>query len=324
MYTIDTLQKTVKQLFEEQNFLFEPKTLYKPIEYSLSQGGKRIRPVLLLAACDLMGGDCQQAYNAAIGVEIFHNFTLLHDDLMDKSNLRRGKETVYRRWNENIAILSGDTMFAMAYQYFLKTPHKNMHTILNVFTETAIDICNGQQYDMNFETQLQVSLEEYLVMIRKKTAVLLAAALEIGALYADASETDRTLLYEFGIQIGMAFQLQDDLLDVYGDEKIFGKQTGTDIKDNKKTFLLLKALELADRQQYDVLERCFSVKYDDNKEKIESVLNVYTALGIKEKTEEEINRYFEKALCALQQISVPNEKKNILQQFVNQLLVREF
>lgn len=324
MYTIEAIQEKVKQSFGEQNFMDEPKLLYEPIAYTLANGGKRLRPVLLLAACDLFDGDCNQALNAAIGIEIFHNFTLLHDDIMDKSAMRRGKETVYKRWNENIAILSGDTMFAMAYRYFLKTPHSNLHQILDVFTETAIDVCNGQQYDMDFETQSDVSLTEYLTMIKKKTAVLLAGALKIGSLYANCSETDREHLYEFGINIGLAFQLQDDLLDSFGDEKTFGKPIGTDIKDNKKTFLYLKALEQASVEERNTLCKWFSETLTDNTEKIKSVLNIYDKLDIKGITEKEIENYFSKGLQELEMINTENDKKEPLRRFVNQLLGRKY
>ena len=324
MYTIEALQEKVKQSFAEQNFIYEPELLYAPIEYTLSQGGKRLRPVLLLAGCDLFDGDCEQAINAAIGIEIFHNFTLLHDDIMDKSPMRRGKETVYKRWNENIAILSGDTMFALAYRYFLNTPHKNLQQILQVFTETAIDVCNGQQYDMNFETSETVSLDEYLTMIRKKTAVLLAGALKIGSLYADCSETDRNHLYEFGINIGLAFQLQDDLLDAFGDEKTFGKPIGTDIKDNKKTFLFLKAMEQASDNDKDTLKKWFSQVSENNQEKISSVLEIYNKLSIKSITENEIEYYFSKSLQELEKINVAIEKKEPLHSFLNQLLGRKY
>jgi geranylgeranyl diphosphate synthase type II len=243
---------------------------------------------------------------------------------MDKSAMRRGKETVYKRWNENIAILSGDTMFAMAYRYFLKTPHSNLHQILDVFTETAIDVCNGQQYDMDFETQSDVSLTEYLTMIRKKTAVLLAGALKIGSLYANCSETDREHLYEFGINIGLAFQLQDDLLDSFGDEKTFGKPIGTDIKDNKKTFLYLKALEQASVEERNTLCKWFSETLTDNTEKIKSVLSIYDKLDIKRITEKEIENYFSKGLQELEMINTENDKKEPLRRFVNQLLGRKY
>ncbi|MBR4804260.1 MAG: polyprenyl synthetase family protein, partial [Bacteroidales bacterium] len=219
------IQDTVKQLFDSEIFISDPVELYEPIQYTLGLGGKRLRPTLLLAACDMFGGDIGKASAAAVGIEVFHNFTLLHDDLMDKSPLRRGKETVYRRWNENIAILSGDTMFAMAYRYFLKKWHPNMEAILKTFTETAIGVCDGQQYDMNFETQDDVAITEYIMMIRLKTAILLAGAMKIGALYANAPEKDIELLYKAGISMGLAFQLQDDLLDAYGDVSVFGKQT---------------------------------------------------------------------------------------------------
>ena len=322
MYTIEALQEKVKQSFAEQNFIEEPRLLYEPIDYTLAAGGKRLRPVLLLAACDLFDGNCDEAMNAAIGVEVFHNFTLLHDDIMDKSALRRGKETVYKRWNENIAILSGDTMFALAYRYILKTPVSNIHSVLDVFTETAIEVCNGQQYDMNFETQSDISMDEYLTMIRKKTAVLLAGALKMGSLYGKCTESDSDRLYNFGINVGMAFQLQDDLLDAFGDEKTFGKPIGTDIKDNKKTFLFLKATEIASSKDREILKKWFSCTPEDNTEKIKEVLDIYKKLNIKEVVEKEVEAYFEKGLADLEKINVETAKKETLKNFVNQLLGR--
>ena len=323
MQTLSEIQNRVKQLFETENFVRQPKELYEPVQYALSQGGKRLRPSLLLAACEMFGGNTAEAEKAAIGIEVFHNFTLLHDDLMDKSPLRRGKETVYRHWNENIAILSGDTMFALAYQYFLEKPHKNLHQILNTFTQTAIGVCDGQQYDMNFETMSNVSIPDYMQMIKLKTSVLLAAALKIGALFADANEKDTQLIYDFGINMGLSFQLQDDLLDAFGNVAVFGKQTGTDIKDNKKTFLYLKALEIATPQQRDTLQQLFATTPANPTEKINTVLDIYKILNIKTLVETEIEKYFQKALACVEEISLPKEQKQIMYEVVKQLLGRE-
>ena len=323
MKTAKEIQDTVKELFEKESFIQQPKELYDPIDYTLALGGKRLRPTMLLASCEMFGGDVCRAASAAVGIEVFHNFTLLHDDLMDKSPLRRGKETVYRRWNENIAILSGDTMFALAYRYFLRQWHPNMEAILKTFTETAIGVCDGQQYDMNFETQADVSIADYMKMIELKTAILLAGAMKIGALYAEASEKDIDTLYRAGISIGLAFQLQDDLLDAYGDVAVFGKQTGTDIKDNKKTYLYLKALQDADSTQQQTLRQLFATTPENPEEKIKTVIGIYDQLNIKQKVEQEIDRLFDEGQKLINAISVGEERKTTLKQIINQLLGRK-
>ena len=323
MKTAKEIQDTVKELFEKESFIQQPKELYEPIEYTLALGGKRLRPTLLLASCEMFGGVICRAASAAVGIEVFHNFTLLHDDLMDKSPLRRGKETVYRRWNENIAILSGDTMFALAYRYFLRPWHPNMEAILKTFTETAIGVCDGQQYDMNFETQSDVSIADYMKMIELKTAILLAGAMKIGALYAEASEKDIDTLYRAGISIGLAFQLQDDLLDAYGDVAVFGKQTDTDIKDNKKTYLYLKALQDADITQRQTLRQLFATTPENPEEKIKNVIGIYNQLNIKQKVEQEIDRLFDEGQKLINAISVGEERKTTLKQIINQLLGRK-
>ena len=222
MYTYKELSEKVQQYFAEETFSGTPEHLYAPIAYTLEGGGKRIRPLLMLAAADCMGGNIEEVRYAAVGLEVFHNFTLLHDDLMDRSPLRRGKPTVYRKWDENTAILSGDAMNILAWRYFLRLPHPRLHEILKVFEQTSMEICEGQQYDMDFESRNDVSISEYMEMIRLKTAVLLGCALKIGALYADANQQDVEHLYQFGIRIGLAFQLRDDLLDTYGDTATFG------------------------------------------------------------------------------------------------------
>ena len=323
MKTAKEIQDTVKELFEKESFIQQPKELYEPIDYTLALGGKRLRPTLLLASCEMFGGDICRAASAAVGIEVFHNFTLLHDDLMDKSPLRRGKETVYRRWNENIAILSGDTMFALAYRYFLRQWHPNMEAILKTFTETAIGVCDGQQYDMNFETQTDVSIADYMKMIELKTAILLAGAMKIGALYTEASAKDIDTLYRAGISIGLAFQLQDDLLDAYGDVAVFGKQTGTDIKDNKKTYLYLKALQDTDSAQQQTLRQLFATTPENPEEKIKTVIGIYNQLDIKQKVEQEIDRLFDEGQRLINAISVGEERKTSLKQIINQLLGRK-
>lgn len=322
MFSSLELQQKVQQLFADENFLHEPRQLYEPIAYTLSLGGKRIRPFLLLASTDLFGGDIDMAANYAIGIETFHNFTLLHDDLMDRSPIRRGQPTVYRKWNDNIAILSGDAMNILAWRYFIKKQHPNLLPILQTFERTSMQICEGQQYDMDFETRDDVSIPEYMEMIRLKTAVLLAAALKIGALAACAPDDDIQNLYQFGINIGLAFQLRDDLLDAYGDIATFGKQTGTDIKDNKKTFLYLQALEKADPSQRQLLTSLFKTQPDNPQQKINQVIDTYNTLNIRKDVEERIAQLHSQAATCLDSIHRPDEAKEVLRQMAAKLLDR--
>lgn len=323
MNTFKELLTKVKDLFEKENFVFEPRGLYDPIDYTLSLGGKRIRPVLLMAANEMFGGKAEEVAHAALGIETFHNFTLLHDDLMDRSPIRRGMPTVFRKWNDNTAILSGDTMFALAWRYFLRQPHSNLQTILNTFNETAIEVCEGQQFDMDFETRSDVTISEYIEMIRLKTAVLLAGALKIGALYANAPVADIEHLYQFGIHAGLAFQLQDDWLDSFGDTATFGKQTGTDIKDNKKTYLFLKALEQATPEQHNQLTILFSNNPEDADTKVKEVLSIYEKLNIRTLTEQAIEEEFHLAEESLKAIQLPEERKSTLYEISKSLLGRD-
>ena len=323
MHTLTDILNHTKNLFEKENFTFQPEGLYAPIDYTLRLGGKRIRPVMLMIANEMFGGNLEDVEHAALGIETFHNFTLLHDDLMDKSPIRRGKSTVYRKWNENTAILSGDTMFAMAWRFFLRKNHSNLCSILNCFNDTAIEVCEGQQYDMEFETRNDVTINEYLEMIRLKTAVLLAGALKIGGLFANAPTEDLEHLYQFGIQIGLAFQLQDDLLDTYGDTATFGKQTGTDIKDNKKTYLYLKALELATTEQKSQLQSLFSTTPVNPANKIAKVLDIYNQIGIQSEVEKAINNHFSAAQNELAAIRISEDKKSTLKSLADTLLRRK-
>ena len=288
----------VQQIFDEEQFDAEPHELYKPIDYTLKLGGKRIRPTLLMAAAAMFGGSEESVRNAALGIETFHNFTLLHDDLMDRSPLRRGKPTVYVKWDENTAVLSGDTMYALAWRYFLRQPTPHLQEILQCFCETAIEVCEGQQKDMNFERQglANVDLDAYLDMIRQKTAVLLAGALKIGALYAGAPKEEVDRLYRFGIHIGLAFQMQDDLLDGYGDTAVFGKKTGQDIRDNKISFLPLTALRTGSEDQKKQLLSLFSAKDNmDEEDKVHCVMSIYEAMNLKSEVEKNIATEFGKA-----------------------------
>ncbi|MBR6899828.1 MAG: polyprenyl synthetase family protein [Bacteroidales bacterium] len=323
--------KVVEGIFESEVFVAEPKELYEPIDYTLRLGGKRIRPTLLLAADALFGGNIEEAKGAALGIETFHNFTLLHDDLMDRSPLRRGQPTVYCKWDENIAILSGDTMYALAWRYFLRQPSPRLHEILQCFNETAIEVCEGQQKDMNFERsgvatdgeqhcRGRVSIDEYMDMIRQKTAVLLAGALKIGALYAGAPEEEVEKLYRFGIHLGLAFQLQDDLLDGYGDTAVFGKKTGQDIRDNKKTYLPLRAAQLCNGEQQRELENLFADKDNiDEEEKVRRVMALYEAVGLKGEVEKAIGAEFALAEEMLDGIVADEERKLPLRELMEML-----
>ncbi len=302
----------VERIFASETFVADPVELYEPIDYTLRLGGKRIRPTLLLAADALFGGDPGQARDAALGIETFHNFTLLHDDLMDRSPLRRGKPTVYCKWDDNTAILSGDTMYALAWRYFLRQPSPRLHEILQCFNETAIEVCEGQQKDMNFERRTldEVSLDDYMDMIRQKTAVLLAGALKIGALYAGAPQHEVEHLYAFGVHLGLAFQLQDDLLDGYGDTAVFGKKTGQDIRDNKKTFLPLLAATLCTPGQKDELYNLFGSKDNmDEEEKVRKVMQLYDTVGLRTAVEKAIEVEFGYAEKMLDTIGAPEELK---------------
>lgn len=326
MNNIKNYLDRVAEIFAEEQFVFEPHELYDPIDYTLRLGGKRIRPTLLLAANALFGGKEEEVRGAALGIETFHNFTLLHDDLMDRSPLRRGQPTVYTKWGDNTAILSGDTMFALAWRYFLRQPSPRLQEILQCFNETAIEVCEGQQKDMNFETLSleEVSLDDYMDMIRQKTAVLLAGALKIGALYAGASKEEIAKLYEFGIHMGLAFQLQDDLLDGYGDTAVFGKKTGQDIRDNKKSYLPITALNLCSPEQKKELTTLFSPQDTfDEEEKIRRVMALYDTIGLHATLDKAISEEFEKAQQCLNDIQVPEEKKTPLRELMENLVGRK-
>ena len=276
MRTFEEICRTIEEALARLTFDQPPRSLFDPITYTLSLGGKRIRPALALMACDLFGGKNEDVLQPALGLEVFHNFTLLHDDLMDEADRRRDKPTVHKLWNPNVAILSGDAMLICAYQLVAKANDK---AILELFSRTALEICAGQQYDMEFESRSDVTEEEYLEMIRLKTAVLLACALKVGAMIGGASTADADALYDYGIHIGLAFQLQDDLLDVYGDPKTFGKNIGGDILCNKKTFLLINALSVASEEQRQVMEDWMARKTYDAQEKIAAFTNLYNELS---------------------------------------------
>jgi geranylgeranyl diphosphate synthase type II len=307
------------------NFQFgdEPAELYEPIKYILSLGGKRLRPVLTLMACQLFDKDFSKAIYPALGVEVFHNFTLLHDDIMDNAPMRRGKKTVHEKWNENVAILSGDVMLVKAYDLFLKSAHPDISTIIGKFNKCASEVCEGQQYDMNFERRDTVSEEEYLNMIRLKTAVLLGFAVELGAIIGGADRATSEKLCTFGANIGIGFQLKDDLLDIYASAEKFGKQTGGDIISNKKTFLLIKALELSQGDDKKKLDLWLNKQDFDPQEKVREVVSIYDNLGIKALTEEKMNEFLDAGLKMLDSLPIENERMKPLKDLTLQLIDRE-
>ena len=300
----------------------KPKSLYEPVEYVLSLGGKRIRPVLMLMGYNLWRQHPEDILMPAIGLETYHNYTLLHDDLMDNADVRRGHQTVHRRWDANKAILSGDSMLVLAYQRMQQVPADKLPAVLDLFTETALEIGEGQEYDMTFETRNDVTEDEYIEMIRLKTSVLLACALKIGALLADAPQEDADRLYRFGEQLGLAFQLQDDLLDVYGDPKVFGKAIGGDITSNKKTYMLINAVNHANAEQRKELEQWIAAKDFNREEKVAAVTRLYDEIGIRQLCEEKINYYFSQARKTLSQVQVPEDRKAALFAYMDDLLHR--
>ena len=299
----------------------EPRNLYEPIDYILQLGGKRLRPVLTLIATDLFGGDYRKALPAAAAVEVFHNFSLVHDDIMDNASLRRGKATVHQKWNSNIAILSGDAMLICAYRLLESYPLDTFAALAKLFSKTALEVCEGQQWDMDFETQAQVSIPQYLQMIRYKTAVLVGAALQMGAIIAGASIKNQRFIYDFGVTIGLAFQLQDDYLDTFGDEA-FGKKIGGDILENKKTILYLKALDLADEAQRNTLIAQYTTS-EENDAKIAIVTQLFRQTGAAEAVRDEITRTTDEALNLLEHITISDEKRAYLKQFALELMNRK-
>jgi len=300
----------------------KPIELYSPIKYTLSFGGKRIRPVTTLMGCELFCDNYEKALPQAIAIELFHNFTLIHDDIMDNAPIRRGKETVFKKWNSNIAILSGDTLFAMAYQYAQQANKDILGDTLNVFNKTAIEVCEGQQFDLNYEVNNNVNVDEYINMIRLKTGVLFGASLKIGALVGGATKKDADLLYDFGVNIGLGFQLKDDLLDTFGNEDVFGKKTGGDIITNKKTFLYLKALEIADKQTKDLLISLYNSPEIEDDLKIKSTKSIFTRLKVDEAANIEIDKFFIAGMESLDRINVAKKKKEFLREVAIKMIDR--
>jgi len=324
MPTAENLLLSVNEALDRENFNREPHELYQPVVYIMSLGGKRIRPVLLLMTVDMYGGDIDTAMPAALGLEIFHNFSLVHDDIMDRAPLRRGKPTVHEKWNANTAILSGDTMLVKAYEQFLRLPDHLIKPSLEVFSLTSTGVCEGQQMDMNFEEKLDVSIPDYLEMIRLKTAVLIGAALKMGSLIAGAPADDQRLLFEFGIHTGLLFQLRDDLLDTYGNADVFGKKQYGDIIANKKTYLYLKALEHTTGKDRIKLAELYTNPAIDPEAKVKRVLKYFNEARVKEATEEKIQEYYELAHQAFDSLQVEESRKEPLRKYTEQLMGRNY
>jgi len=317
MYTLLEARNLVEKHIQTYSIPDTPPELYEPVKYVLSLGGKRIRPALVLLACDMFSNGVESALIPAMAIEIFHNFTLLHDDIMDRSEMRRGHPTVHIKYSENVAILSGDVMSILASRLMNQSPGVVLHKVQDIFTMTAMQVCEGQQMDMNFESLLTVSEQEYLNMIELKTAVLIAASLKIGAILGGASDTDADDLYEFGRNLGIAFQLQDDLLDTYGEQDVIGKRLGTDIVDNKKTFLMIQALSHASPTQKKELTGWLSRKDSDSAEKISAIISIFDLLEIKDLTETRIRDYYSRALSKLDHLNKPDEAKAELYNFAS-------
>ena len=321
MQEISAYTNYIEREIARLDFPLKPSNLYDPLRYFMQLGGKRMRPILTLLGAELFGEQKENAINAALSVETFHNFSLIHDDLMDEALLRRNQASVHEKWNQNIAILSGDVLFVKAFQLLAKHDSKHLSHLLDLFNKTAIEVCEGQQMDMDFETRTDVSIAEYIEMIRLKTSVLLGCALEMGAIIANATENDKRHLYEFGQNIGIAFQIQDDILDLYADPEKFGKQVGGDVISNKKTLLNLKALELASTQQLEDLKE-LAIEKDHSKKIIETT-QIYNEIKAKEACEAVMQAYYEKAITALNAIEIDQNQKIPLQQLAQYLMQRE-
>ena len=322
MYSWEELRNRVNDFISNLKYAREPLALYEPITYTIAQGGKRVRPVALLMAYNLYKEDVEKALYPAVAMETYHNYTLIHDDVMDKATIRRGQPTVWKKWGENEAILSGDTMFVLAYEFLAHVDDDKLPAALALFNEMAKEIGEGQQYDMEFETRGNVTEEEYINMIRLKTSVLIANCMKLGAMLAGASQEDADNLYRYGETVGLAFQLQDDLLDVYGDAAVFGKKIGGDICCNKKTFLLIKAMELASPQQRKELEEWMAQENFDADAKIEYFTSLYNSMGVRALCEERIAALFANCDSYLDAVSVSPERKSIIKSFADSLLNR--
>lgn len=323
MYTFDKILSFINAEIDKLNWSKQPIGLYEPIGYVLSLGGKRIRPAIMLMSYNLYADDMMSVIKPALGLEVFHNFTLLHDDIMDRADMRRGQMTVHKKWDDNTAILSGDVMQIEAYKLIAETPKKHLKEVLDLFSKTAAEICEGQQLDMEFEERVNVSTDDYIEMIRLKTAVLMAAGAKIGAILGGGNDKDASNLYNFGKAIGLVFQLKDDLLDVYGNEESFGKKIGGDILCNKKTFLLIQALKKSEGKDADELNYWLN-NNDENveDEKIKAVTDIYNRLNIREICEEKMKYFYREALDNLDKVQIPNNKKSELRKLAEKLMYR--
>ncbi|TRX58690.1 polyprenyl synthetase family protein [Fulvivirga sp. M361] len=320
---LDQLKQLISEAIEQQQYGNHPEELYEPIRYLMALGGKRLRPLLTLLGYTLFQNDPEKIVKQALAVEVFHNFTLMHDDIMDEAPLRRGKPTVHEKWDRNTAILSGDVMLVKAYEILIDVERKYLPKVLRLFNKCAAEVCEGQQMDMAFESKDFVGQKEYLEMIRLKTAVLLGMSLRLGALLAGASKSEQKALYRFGVNIGIGFQLMDDLLDVYADKQKFGKQVGGDIIANKKTFLLIKALETSDGELKTELQQWLGKKKFDPEEKVTAVTDIYNRLNIKELTTKQMDLHFQEGFKSLAKMKVGPSRKAMLRQFTETLIARE-
>ena len=321
-YTNDTILKLFESALGQLQTPEEPELLYLPIIYSMSGGGKRLRPVLLLLTVDAFGGDVEAALPAGMAVEVFHNFTLLHDDIMDNAMMRRGQPSVYAKWGGNVALLSGDTMLIMAYKYLARIGSDKLHRVLNIFSDMAIEVCEGQQYDMDFESAPKVTVEDYIQMIERKTSALLSGSAMIGATLAGASEDDIRKMYRFATELGLAFQLQDDMLDSYGDEAL-GKKIGGDILEGKQTYLMVQAMNRATAEEREVLRTTHKRTDIGDAEKISTIKALYDKLDVKRSTEQQIEIRFERALTVLDTLSIAGERTKHLEEFARNLMGRK-
>ncbi|MCK8140650.1 polyprenyl synthetase family protein [Flavobacterium sp. I-SCBP12n] len=323
MHTIYQYQEFLSDYLQSQYESKEPKNLYEPIHYILDLGGKRIRPVLTLMAAEVFDTDYKKALPAALAVEVFHNFSLVHDDIMDDAPLRRGQETVHEKWDLNTGILSGDAMLILAYQYFEQYEPVVFRDLAKLFSKTALEVCEGQQWDVDFESRNDVTIPEYLKMIQYKTAVLVAAAMKMGAIIAETSEENANLIYDFGLNLGLAFQLQDDYLDAFGNPETFGKQVGGDIIENKKTYLYLKAMAFSNEEDAAELSRLFSIHPEDSSDKIAVVKALFNTSGVSQSTQDAIHDFTFKAFQTLDKMNISADKKEMLKAFGENLMGRK-
>lgn len=323
MQNIETYQDAFIAYLEDFTVSKEPKNLYEPINYILQLGGKRLRPVLTLMTAEIFDSNALKAMDAALSVEVFHNFSLVHDDIMDDAPLRRGKATVHEKWDINTGILSGDAMLIMAYQLFEKYDAQTFQSLAKLFSKTALEVCEGQQYDIDFETRTDVTIPEYLKMIEYKTAVLVGAAMKMGAIVANTSKENQNRIYDFGRYLGIAFQLQDDYLDAFGNPETFGKQVGGDIIENKKTYLYLKALEFSDEDGKVAIREWFGSQPENPSEKIEKVKQLFIGSGAQKATEDAVEIYTKKAFSILNSLSLDEDKKAVLKEFGMGLMTRD-